>query len=139
MNLTRSVMSAAVIFLASGPILAQQTKQQPIPLNRSQQSRATPDSFMPDEPKECVEFDEMAARVDAVTTTEEINADQFAAAAAQPKVIIRNPGKVFDLEMRNTPLGKAMGKLPIPSLRHTGTSNQSSCSGTTRKGSTSCS
>ena len=97
MNLkTLSVVSTAILFACS-PMVAQQKRPSP-PARDSQPQNHTPDSFVPDKPKSCVEFDQMAARVDAVTSIEEITADDFAAAAAQPKAIIRNPGKVFDVE-----------------------------------------
>jgi hypothetical protein len=96
MNLkTLGLVSAALLF-AYSPVVAQQ-KRPTAPARDSQPQNHTPDSFVPDEPKSCVEFDQMAARVDAVNTAEEITAVEFAAAATQPGVVTMNPGKVFDV------------------------------------------
>jgi len=51
----------------SGPMLAQQRKQA-IPVQRT---------FVPDEPQPCIEFDRMAARLDAVYKTEEISKPDY--------------------------------------------------------------
>jgi len=114
MNRKALAMASAVILFAVSSMLAQQKKQpttppksqQPHPQgdmldqvadSYAQTDQVAPDASLPDKPKACVEFDGMASRIEAVETIEEITADEFAAAAAQPKVIIRDPGRVFDL------------------------------------------
>src|SRR5260370_35996277 len=59
----RAILISVAILLMSGPMLAQQRKQA-IPVQRT---------FVPDEPQPCIEFDRMAARLDAVYKTEEIS------------------------------------------------------------------
>lgn len=96
MNLKALGPASIVILFACSPAVAQQKKPSPSARD-SQPQNHTPDSFVPDKPKSCVEFDQMAARVNAVTTLEEITTEEFATAAAQPDVITMNPGKVFDV------------------------------------------
>src|SRR5260370_27970434 len=50
-----------------GPMAAQQRKED-IPVQRT---------FVPDEPQPCIEFDRMAARLDAVYKTEEISKPDY--------------------------------------------------------------
>ena len=60
-------MRAILIFVATlsmcGPILAQQRKQ----------ATTVPRTFVPNEPQPCIEFNQMAARLDAVYKTDEIS------------------------------------------------------------------
>ncbi len=60
------LISVAVLFM-SGPMSAQQRKQA-IPVQRT---------FVPYEPQSCIEFDRMAARLDAVYRTEEISKTEY--------------------------------------------------------------
>ena len=63
----RAILISVAILLMSGPMLAQQRKQA-IPVQRT---------FVPDEPQPCIEFDRMAARLDAVYKTEEISKPDY--------------------------------------------------------------
>jgi hypothetical protein len=62
----RAILIAVAILFVSNSTLAQQTKQPPV-------SR----TFVPDEPQPCVEFDGMAARLDAVYKIEEISKAEY--------------------------------------------------------------
>src|SRR6266851_2911087 len=59
----RAILISVAILLMSGPMVAQQ-RRQPTPVPRT---------FVPDEPLPCIAFNRMAARLDAVYRTEEIN------------------------------------------------------------------
>lgn len=63
----RALLFSVAILLMSGPMLAQQRKQA-IPVQRT---------FVPDEPQPCIEFNRMAARLDAVYKTEEISKPDY--------------------------------------------------------------
>jgi hypothetical protein len=63
----RAILISLAILLLCGPMLAQQSKQA-IPVPRT---------FIPDEPQPCLEFDRMAARLDAVYKTEEISKTEY--------------------------------------------------------------
>src|SRR5229473_4814612 len=63
----RAILISVAILLMSGPMLAQQRKQA-IPVQRT---------FVPDEPQPCIEFNRMAARLDAVYKTEEISKPSY--------------------------------------------------------------
>jgi hypothetical protein len=63
----RAILISVAILLLSGPIAAQQRKQG-IPVQRT---------FIPDEPLVCTAFDAMAARLDAVYSTEEISKSEY--------------------------------------------------------------
>ena len=63
----RAVLISIAILFMSGPMWAQQSKQLP----------TEPRTFVPDEPKPCIEFNRMAARLDAVYKTEEISKTQY--------------------------------------------------------------
>src|SRR5713226_3636325 len=63
----RAILISVAILLMSGPMLAQQRKQA-IPVQRT---------FVPDEPQPCIEFNRMAARLDAVYKTEEISKPDY--------------------------------------------------------------
>lgn len=62
----RAILIAVAIFFMSDSMLAQQTKQPPV-------SR----TFIPDEPQPCIEFDGMAARLDAVYNIDEVSKADF--------------------------------------------------------------
>src|SRR5258708_26802798 len=63
----RAILISVAILFMSGPMLAQQRKQD-IPVQRT---------FIPEEPRSCIEFDRMAARLDAVYRTEEISKTEY--------------------------------------------------------------
>src|SRR5260370_27324307 len=63
----RAILISVAILFMSGPMLAQQRKQD-IPVQRT---------FIPEEPRSCIEFDQMAARLDAVYKTEEISKTEY--------------------------------------------------------------
>ncbi len=63
----RAILISVAILFMSGPMLAQQRKQSPI-VQRT---------FVPDEPQPCIEFNRMAARLDAVYKAEEISKTEY--------------------------------------------------------------
>ncbi len=63
----RAILISVAILFTSGPMLAQQRKQPP----------TVPRTFVPYEPQPCIEFDRMAARLDAVYKTEEISKTEY--------------------------------------------------------------
>ncbi len=63
----RAILISVAILFMSGPMPAQQRKQA-IPVQRT---------FVPYEPQSCIEFDRMAARLDAVYRTEEISKTEY--------------------------------------------------------------
>src|SRR5260370_41813887 len=63
----KAILISVAILLMCGPMLAQQRKQ-PTPVQRT---------FVPDEPQPCVEFDRMAARLDAVYKNEAISKTDY--------------------------------------------------------------
>ena len=63
----RAILISVAILLMSGPMLAQQ-RNQAIPVQRT---------FVPDEPQPCIEFNRMAARLDAVYKTDEISKTDY--------------------------------------------------------------
>ncbi len=63
----RAMLISVVILLTSGSLLAQQ-RRQPAIVQRT---------FVPYEPKSCIEFDRMAVRLDAVYKTEEISKTDY--------------------------------------------------------------
>ena len=63
----RAILISVAILFMSGPLLAQQRNQSP----------TVPRTFVPDEPQPCIEFNRMAARLDAVYKTEEISKTEF--------------------------------------------------------------
>jgi hypothetical protein len=63
----RAILISLAILLISGPMPAQQ-RRQAAPVQRT---------FVPGEPQPCVEFDQMAARLDAVYKTEEISKTDY--------------------------------------------------------------
>jgi hypothetical protein len=63
----RAILISVAILFMSGAMLAQQRKQA-IPVERT---------FVPDEPQPCIEFNRMAARLDAVHKTEEISKTEY--------------------------------------------------------------
>lgn len=99
MNLKALGLASTVILFSSSPMFSQQQKQPTgAPTAQdSQRQNHTPDSFVPDKPKSCAEFDQMAARVNAVTTMEEITREEFNTAPTQPGAVTMNPGNVYDV------------------------------------------
>ncbi len=63
----RAILISVAILFMCGPIPAQQRKQA-IPVQRT---------FIPEEPPSCLEFDRMAARLDAVYRSEEISKTEY--------------------------------------------------------------
>ena len=63
----KAILISVVIFMMSGPMLAQQ-RRQPTIVQRT---------FVPDEPLPCVAFNRMAARLDAVYKTDEISKAEY--------------------------------------------------------------
>src|SRR5260370_5943675 len=63
----RAILISVAILFMSGQMRAQQRKQA-IPVQRT---------FVPYEPQSCIEFDRMAARLDAVYRTEEISKTEY--------------------------------------------------------------
>jgi len=62
----RAILAAVAILWVSSSTLAQQTKQPPVAR-----------TFVPDEPQPCLEFDRMAARLDAVYKIEDISQAEY--------------------------------------------------------------
>ena len=67
MNLKALSLASAIVLFATSPMLGQQKKE----------ATTAPKSFAPDEPQSCVEFDRMAARLNAVNKTEEISKTEY--------------------------------------------------------------
>src|SRR5260370_38828100 len=63
----RAILISVAILFTSGPMLAQQRKQPP----------PVPRTFVPYEPQPCIEFDRMAARLDAVSKTEALYKPEY--------------------------------------------------------------
>ncbi len=63
----RAILISVAILFMSGAMLAQQRNQ----------ATPVPRTFVPDEPQPCIEFDRMAARLDAVHKTEEISKTEY--------------------------------------------------------------
>lgn len=87
----RTILVPMAILFVCGPILAQQTKQ----VSSNSITADIADAY--GEPKRCAEFDEIAARINAVSTLEEISEAEFRSADEQPDKIVSNPHKVFDI------------------------------------------
>jgi hypothetical protein len=63
----RAILISLAIFLLCGPVLAQQRRQPTV----------VPRTFVPDEPQPCTEFNQMAARLDAVYEVDEISKTEY--------------------------------------------------------------
>lgn len=63
----RAILISVAIFLVCGPLLAQQKRQATI----------VPRTFVPNEPQPCIEFNQMAARLDAVYEVDEISKTEY--------------------------------------------------------------
>ena len=63
----RAILISVAIVLMCGPMLAQQRKQ----------ATTVPRTFVPNEPQPCIEFNRMAARLDAVYKTDEISKTEY--------------------------------------------------------------
>ena len=78
----RAILISVAILLMSGPMLAQQGNQA-IPWQRT---------FVPDEPQPCIEFNRMAARLDAVYKTEEISKTDYDEGMKEHRGVTREEG-----------------------------------------------
>jgi hypothetical protein len=102
----RHIIFCAVLFLFPVIVQAQATKPPRKPNPPVQREPATKVSAESAEPASCAQFDEIAARVEAVITQEEITEAEFKQETAKdPSAVERVPGKTLEIgNVRYMPL-----------------------------------